>query len=258
MATKESKSANVGVSLDPTTMYEGGGLVDDLDATIEEAAFVMFDYGGKAPIPVPAAHFKLVGEDGEARDQYWSIGKDFAPSSDGGTLVATGTSTSLNKGSNFGILMASIVESGFPSNRLTDSIKVLEGMKCHFSRVAAPKRGTVKAPRADGKVYDDTILVISKIHQLPWEAKPGKKGATGATKGKAGGGDASMDEELMEVVQTILLEKGGEITRQQLAAAAFASLKENPNRNAMVKRVYEDEFLQNGPWGYEKGVVSLG
>jgi hypothetical protein len=254
MATKEMK--NAGVSLNPTDMYEGGGLLDDLDATVEEAAFVMFDYNGKVPVPIPTAYFKLVGEDGEPHDQYWSIGKDFAPSQDGGTLVATGTATGINRGSNFGILMASIVEAGFPANRLTDSIKVMEGMKCHLNRIAAPKRGTVKAPRADGKVYDDTILVISKIHQLPWETPKKGKGGAAPVKGKAANED--LDTELTEVVQNILMEKGGEITRQQLAAATFQALKENQNRNAMVKRVYEDEFLNNGPWIYEKGIVGLG
>lgn len=244
--------------MDPSTMYEGGGLLNDLDATIEEAEFVMFDFNGKAPIPSPTARFKLVGEDGEGHEQYWSVGKDFAPSDDGDSLVPTGTATSINKGSNFGILMSSIVEAGYPANRLTASIGDMVGMVAHFSRVAAPKRSIVKAPRADGKVYEDTILVVSKIHQLPWEKAAAKGKGTAKGKGAASPVSASIDDELVEAVQGILLEKGGEVTRQQLAAAAFQALKDNPNRNAMVKRVYEDEFLGNGPWTYEKGVVSLG
>jgi hypothetical protein len=255
MAKKEAVG---GVGLAPSAMYEGGGgLLDDVDATIEEAAFVMFDYNGKAPVPIPAAYLKLVGEDGEAHDQYWSIGKDFSPNEDGSGLVATGTATGINKGSNFGILMSSIVEAGFPENRLGESIKVLEGLKCHLARVAAPKRSTQRAPRADGKVYDETILTINKIYQLPWEKGAGKGKVGGKGAKVVGVEDSSLDEELQEAITGILLEKGGEVTRQQLAAAVFQSLKENPNRNAMVKRAYEDEFLKNGPWAYDKGTISM-
>jgi hypothetical protein len=252
--TKEQQVS--GVSLNPEGFFEGGGLLDDLAATVVEAEFVMWDYNGKAPIPVPAAHLVLEGENKETHDQYWAAGKDFAPSGDGSSLVPTGTATGINKGSNFGILMASIVAAGFPANRLADSIKVLEGMEAHFTRVAAPKRNIQRQPRADGKEYDQTILTVSKVYKLPWEAA-GKKGGA-AKKGAAPTVDVDADSELVEVVTGILLERGEGITRQALSAAVFQAIKDNPNRNTLVKRVYDEGFLTSGPWEYKNGVVSMG
>lgn len=255
-------AAQKGVGLAPSSMVEGGGLLSDIDVTIKEASFVMWDYAGKKPIPVPAARFLMADGEGVDHEQYWSAGSGkFAPSPDGSRLVPLVGDAAINSGSNFALLIQSIVNAGFPENRLEDDITIFQGMKAHMERVAAPRRNIQKAPRADGKVYEDTVLIVTKIIKLPWEAA-GKGGSKAKPTGKAApaepeeGGEDEMSGLAMTTVMGLLTEKG-RMTKQQLLGAVFQALKEDPNRNAIVQVINQDEFLKGGPWTYAKGSLSM-
>ena len=106
--------------LRPSGFSEGGGLLDDVNATVKEARFEIFDYQGKGNA-APSARFTLSLEDGSEVSQNWSCGKatDWTPSEDGKTLVAIGRATSLNRQSNVALLLESIVNSGFPEDRIS-------------------------------------------------------------------------------------------------------------------------------------------
>jgi hypothetical protein len=263
-----------GASLKPSEMTEGSGLLDDVTCTWKSCSFEMFDYQGKSPQPVPALKAVLDPDDsGDETDQYWSMGnaKDWIPSDDGKRLVAVGSATTLKTSSNGAILLTSLVNAGFPEDKIGDDISVFEGMVAHMVRIPAPKRpGLKKRVREDGREFEDTVLTVGEIISLPWE----KKKAKGAPKGKAAakgapkkaaakpaadaGADDDVNDAAVAFMMGALAEAGDDgLTKKELPTMAFQALKDDPNRNAIVQLVYQDDFLANGPWNYEDGVVSM-
>lgn len=247
-------------SFKPSEMGEGGGLLDDVDVTLKECRVCTWDYNGTVPTAVPAIKVVMqLTDGGDTAEQYWSAGspKDWMPSDDGKKLVAIGKQTVLVRSSNAGILMESILNSGFPEDKLGDDISVLEGMEAHLMRVPAPKRGgLVKKARADGREFEDTILTVSKIHKLPWEKK-GK--AKGKATDEAGGGDEAVKASAEAALMAVLAQHPDGVTKQQIPGLVFKEVDaKDPNRNEVVKLVFTDDFLKVGPWSFEDGIVKLG
>lgn len=264
----------MGVSLKPSDAVAGGGLLDDEDVKIVESKFTMFDYGGKAQ-PVPALMWKLDRMDGtDPISQYWSMGKalDWIPSDDGKELVPIGRATELIESSNGMLLITSVINAGIPESKLGDDATIFEGMECHVNRIAAPVRKGLN--QAEGK----TILTVTKIHKLPWE----KAAATPAAKGKGGGkrkpaagkgkaaaavddGAADIDALATEFILGVLANDEtmqgfpDGIPKAKLAPECFATLaSDDPNRSAIVRKVFDDTFLNAGPWSYTGGKISMG
>jgi len=265
-----------GVSLKPSEAV-AGGLLDDVTVDWKECAFEMWDYNGKIPAPVPALKVAMEEPDTkEEHTQYWSCGRaqDWAPSNDGKQLVAVGSATAIRTSSNVFVLLKSLVDCKFPEDKLGNDISELQGLRAHMSRVAAPKRpGLAKAKRtaADGTEYEDTILVVSDIHNMPWEkAKPtgapktagvGTAKAAAPTKAAppAEGEAQPIDEEATTFMMEALADAGDDgIPRKTIPTVAFQKLTGNPNRNAIAKRVYEEDFLSAGPWVYDGTVIKMG
>ena len=265
MGKAKSKAA----SLNPETFTEGGGLIDDVDVSFKDCLFEMFDYQGKVAVPIPALKATMVTEDGDEMDQFWSMGSanDWIPSEDGSQIVAVGSATGIRSSSNGGIFLKSLIDAGFPVDKLGDDITVLDGMQAHVIQVPAPKRaGIKKAKRADGKEYEDTILIIGEIKTMPWEKSKPK----GAPKGKAAGKgkakpkaksaeEAHAQDEDLEAKATAaileILEEAGTVSKKELPGKIFQTMKADPDRNAVVKLVFSDEFLGSGPWDYDDGVL---
>lgn len=253
--------------LAPSGMSEGGGLLDDVDVTFKSCRFVKWDYAGKVPTSIPAAEvvMELEGVE-EGVKQYWSAGNanDWMPGPDGKTLVAIGKATAIVSSSNLGILLTSIVNAGYPEDKLSDDISELDGMECHVARVPAPKRsGLTRAPRADGRAFEDTILTVSKIHKLPWEKKAAKGGGKGKGGGKAKVEAASGTAEDVATASTdalmaVLAENPDGVAKQQIPGLVFKAIGDSPLRNAVVKLVFTDDFLKEGPWEFADGKVKLG
>jgi len=227
---------------------KGGGLLDDCKVTFKEVEFTTFNYGGVAE----ATAFKavLLDEEDVESEQYWSCGAGWTPSKDGKSLVSSKGKTQVNESSNFGIFLSYLADADFPQDKLEDDdIKVLEGMVAHVIRVDAPKRNLApKPPRADGKVYKDTILVVNEIISLPGEKKAGK--------GKAAGGGKVADKTTASIME-ILGENPKGMDKKKLASAVFAANKNDPDRSAMVQLTYDDEFLGAGPWDYDGKTVKM-
>jgi hypothetical protein len=208
----------------------------------------------------------MVMEDDEEATQYYSMGSanDWIPSEDGSQLMAVGKASSIRMTTNGGIFLKSLIDAGFPVDKLGDDITVLDGLQAHVIRVPAPKRpGLKRQNREDGKKFEETILIVGEILTLPWEkSKP--KGAPAkktAPKGKAKPkskakpepeGDVN-DAATMAVLS--ILESEGTITKKELPSKIFQTEKENPDRNAIVKAVFDDAFLEAGPWDYEDGTL---
>ncbi len=268
-------------SMNPDDMGEGGGLLNDINLTWKETRFVLYDYNGTVPVKNPALRVLLVDEDGAEFEQYWSAGdaKNWVPSSDGKRLQSVESTTSeVNRTTNTGILMKSLVDSGYDRAALaTGDVSTLDGMVAHMIQVPAPKRDGVTAsaaPRADGRVFEKTILVVDQIPQMPGEKKAAPKGRTRSapaaqTKSATPANDPTSDDvvttKARESINAVLEENIGEhpegIPKAELVKLVFNHLRQDPDRNTIVQQsVSDDEFLMDGSqglWVYEDGTVSL-
>lgn len=248
-------------SLNPDDFGEGGGLLDNVNVTFKEVRFVMWDYNGKVPTPSPALHVRFEQEDGSIADQYWSAGqgKDFIASKDGSRLIPLTDGKTVVKTSNAAMLIKSIVDSGFPKDKLVEAegkCTVFEGMKAHVFRKPTSREGIKKD---EGKKYEDTVLLVSEIIQLPWEKGKGSGG------GKSGGGGKAATSDINEKAQSVMfsiVSEKGSIAKKDLPMAIFNWFKDNakgdPDQGAVTKLAVNDEFLGSGPWAYVDGVLSLG
>ena len=260
-----------GVSLNPEDFAAGGGLIDDVDVVLVSCLFDMFDYNGTVQPGVPSLRLELEAGMDENIIQFYSMGNanDWLPSDDGSQLVAVGKAANIRLTSNGGILLKSMIDAGFPAEKLTDDITILDGMEVHMIRVPAPERPGLKNKKE--KKFEDTLLIVSEIKTLPWEKKAAKAttkakpvGAPAAAKAKketakakpevAEEGDDAVSDAAVAAVLAILAEEGT-ITKKALPGKIFQTEKENPDRNAIVKLVFDDEFLGAGPWEYEDGVL---
>jgi hypothetical protein len=247
------KAKEVYASFKPSTFIEGGGLMDNVVVTWKECRAVMWDYNGRIQTPNPALKVALVAEDGQETDQYWSAGsdKEWAPTDDGLKLKSKGSNPGIIKSSNMGLLMKSLLDSGFPEDKMDDKVTTFEGLVAHMVRVPAPeRRGLTKSPRADGKTYDATILVVDEIVKLPWE----KKEVVAEKKGE----DDDLKMKARDLVMELLAENPKGLTKKALAAAAFKRLpKDDPNRTAVFQLLYKDEFLADGMWEFDGNTLKV-
>jgi len=266
-------------SLNPESFTEGGGLIDDVDVTFEECRFEMFDYqGAMAPPGSPSLKVVMKTEEDEKMDQYYSMGaaKDWLPSEDGTQLVSVGSASGIRASSNGGIFLKSLIDAGFPADKIGSDISVIDGLRCHVIRVPEPARSglkkTKKQEEREEKYGPKTILVVSEILTLPWEkekpkgkAKPAGKPA--AAKSKAAPAPTPVQEEaegdgLDSAVNAIMgiLAESGTATKKELPGKLFQVLKDDPNRNEAIKMAFDDDFLadEDRPWTFSDGTLVLG
>ena len=255
--------------LAPENQQEGQGLLDDVDVSFQKVRVVTWDYNGKVAVPVPALCVTMEQEDGAVNDQYYSLGKatDWQPNEDGTEVVAVGKATGITNSSNAALLINSLVDAGFPTAKITDDVRFMEGIKVHMSRIPAPKRGgTTKAPRADGRVFEDTVLVISAIIAMPGaKAAPKGKPATAPVAGKAATPKTAptaapaedLEERCSNLMMEILAENPAGVKKAQIPGLALKKVAKDADKNAVVARMYQDDFLNSGAWTFDKGVVTL-
>ena len=249
-----------GASLSPDTYVEGGGLLNDVDVRWKECRFELWDYNGKVPIGVPALKVTMdvVADEPYEAIQYFSAGsgKDWEPSKDGRKLISIGAASGISKSSNLAILISSMIEAKYPPDKIGEDCTDFEGLEAHMVRIKAPERkGIVKAPRADGKEYESQNLVVDRIIKFPWDKKAtGKVGTAKAGKGEEAAGD-DLTDKAQNAIMEILEKNPKGLDKKKLANVVFNALKADPDRNAIVKLAYDEEFLTNGPWSYEKGVI---
>jgi hypothetical protein len=250
--------------------FTTGGLIDDVDITVTEARFVMWDYAGQLRDPIPALAVTMeTGGEGtpltETYTQYYSAGdsRNLMPSADGKALEIVGGTGGLKSSSNAGHFLVSLVNAGFPEDRLLEGdISVLDAMECHVHRIPQPERkGLIKTPKQGDR--EATILVVSKIHHFPWEGKKAKAAGasvskmpakdTVAAEATATGPNAAMVEKARATVLGILANLGGSVAKNRLTAEVFKVLMSDPDRQAVLRLAYQDEFLmgEGHPWKYD-------
>ena len=242
------------VSLRPSDAVEGGGLLDNVDVTWKEVRFAMWDYNGAVEVAGPALKVVMEVDDGTKIEQYFSCGKadDWTPSKDGKKLVPVGGAKALNKSSNFMILLDSLIKADFPEDKIGDDCSVFEGLEAHMVRVKAPERkGLAQTKRADGKTYERTNLVVDVIHKLPWD----KKGA----KEKGGDSDAVSEKTAALIMEILSEDADKKWPKAKLAGEVFKRLNTSKDKDAMAaaQLANKDDFLKEGAWSLDKGMVSM-
>ena len=245
--------------------FTAGGLVDDVDVTIKKARFVEWDYGGTIPKPSLAACFEMEDDEGNEHIQYFSGGdlKNWTPSEDGKRLDRAGSATTLNDNSNLSQLITSIINAGFPENKLDEDISIFEDMYCHVLRKAQPKRTGLIQPEEGERAR--TVLLVTEIHKMPWEKKGKKTTTKTKTKAKAKpaedeeeeGGDDLSAKATEAVLEALIEADGGPISKVDLSKAVFKKLTKDPDRNKVVQLVHDQEFLTEGDWKYDGAKISL-
>lgn len=262
-------------------MDEGGGLLNDVIVTFKEPKFVRTNYGGKSSTYRPAAHILLVEDDGTTYDdQFWSAGKDtdWVPSDDGHYLVKVGAKSGISKSSNFGLLMKSLMENGFPKDKVDQDITFLDGVKVHLRQQVVADRDKVKSK--DGtKEYDATVLAVAEIIEYPWEKKTGAAKSGGGKKKAAnkkaqdqqedGGGDDGAADPEQAAVEYIVskLAENPEGVNKALLPSMLIKDKNAGNvdmdtgfANKVIAVIFKPGWAeQEGhPWTAEGGTLKLG
>lgn len=224
-------------------MVEGGAVPVDQNLRVKEARFALFDYQGKAQ-PTTAARLILVNDDGVEYTQHYSAADPsrFVPSQDGKSLIPVGAAPSLNKSSNFYILMNNLVSSGFPENKLGADISVIDGLYAYWIGVPEPKRTGLQRTQEQA-AREKVILCPSQIHNLPWEkaaSKPTKPAQKSAAAKPAAAAETAADDITQATVDFIskIIDEAGATTRQQLAVRVFKDLAKDPNRDAIATMIF--------------------
>jgi hypothetical protein len=259
--------------LNPAEFAEGG-ILNDVIALFKKCRFVMFDYQGKAD-PAPSLKIELeVDGDDQVHEQYWSVGgaDKWKPSEDGLKLVPIGTATHLNTSTRIYQLLKTLVDCGFPADKLGDDIGVLDGLKAHVVQIPFK---TNMEPAAGEKKKDQTVLVIDKIINLPWETSSTPK----ATRGRKAGSTASttataapapdLTTKAADYVKQMLTKAFGDgttsIPKNQFMRLCYNDhgLKDDPDKAAISKLLTQDDFLKQAwdadgvEWKYENGELTL-
>lgn len=257
------------VSLNPDSFQEGG-LIQDVNVVIKEAQFCLWDYDGKQAESSLMLGTVLTDEEGKDHTQYFSAGDKqyFAPDDTGNHLVPIGDKTALNRNTNCAIFLASLVQAGFPVDKLETGVHSLVGTVVHIIRVPAPKRsGLIRTgPNAQ---KEQTILEVDKIVSMPGVGggAGGKKTGLGASSsrppgrvnggmtsnvatgnvatGNVAAGDPEVDALANETLIGILAEAGGQVQKKALPVAANKALAGNPMRGKVVARIFDDAFLSS-------------
>lgn len=223
------------------------GLLDGADVTIKTLRYVVRDrtnprtaLTGDTRLYIEAI---FVDDEGREHTEYYSIGDTtkFVPSPDGRKALPVVDGARFSANSKGIKLIASLVNSGFPEDRLADDLGVFSGTVGHVRRTTLP--------RIAGQEKDATILEFTQIHKLPWEKEEKeKKAAAPKSSRKAADPVPPSDgvrEKAVSTLMEILTENGGEILRQKVAPAAFKLLATDADRNAVVSLVFREDFLRS-------------
>ncbi len=252
MAKEERQSAG----LNPDGFTEPGGLWDSLVATWRNPRYGMFEFKKRdatSGAEIPCFIVDLEDEEGGSLGpQPWSVGfaADWEASEDGTKMYPVGDRKAFAKDQDFSLLITSLLEAGYPKDKLDTDISVFDGMKVHMVRQDAPER---KGKKKGDDEKKRTVPVVDKILEMPGE---GKKGSASASKGKGKVDDAAPPSDIDEMAQENALEILGDNPKGMsvvgLIGKVFTKLKkekvDQKKINAVTALFRNKEFLGNGPW----------
>ncbi|MEE8608594.1 MAG: hypothetical protein V3S55_13385 [Nitrospiraceae bacterium] len=253
-----------------------GGLLDDVNAIVVSARFVIWDYG-QGKVEKTFLNLTLKPDDDEAEhEQYFSAADPdtWVPNEDGTSLVRPAESEStkpLNNNTVFAQLMASIENAGFPPEMLEgNDISVLDGLYGHWRREAQPPRKGLKREDPEREL---TVLVLDNLISMPGEAPKAPTRAAARVAGKpaarrpappaaaAPAAGAPVDELGDKAVGAIIarLEKEGPTPKSALTGLFFSTFKQDANRKELLALATDEQWLlamaEMGYWAYEDGTL---
>lgn len=249
----------------------GGGAVMDGDYVIK-CRTGMFDYGGT--IEAVPALFVTYGD----TEQAYSAGKGSALSKDHPDYEFD----SISKNSNALQWISSILDAGFPKDKLDADVRVFDGTNVHVEAKAQPKRAGIKDSK-EGAV----ISLITKINSLPGAKaaagkpvavpkapapKPAASGATTPAPTSAApaaveatttsNGELDMETTLL-VQEALAGATDNKLGRMKLGTVLLTTLvrAKNPNQAAIRKMATDAAWLaanaEVGGWTFDNDTVSL-
>lgn len=245
------------VNIRPDEAAEGGGLIDDFDGEITDMRFIMTDFNGKVQEAVPVCRV-VYGVEGEEYDDLLSVGgkNDFAPDESGRGLNKLGSKAVLTKTCNYVVFINSLVESGFPLNKLDEGdVSSVIGVKGHFLRKVID-HGFKKKKDGD---RPDTVMVCTKVLTLPGKGGTAVKTRT-RTKAKVAA-NPELAETVAIIIQGVVIENDGNVAKKSLMSALFksADMKSlGSDKTAAMKLASSDAFLkEREEWTYEDGLLKM-
>jgi len=244
----------IGVSINPEDFSEGG-ILNDVDVEFLKLRFLsgeeaveqtdsMGTYTDVEETLFVAANLKHQDGDGW---EYWSAGKleYFEPSKDGKRAIPVGNAERLSKSCNAYILLASIIDCGFPRDEFVDDLSVVDGMLAHLFRAEQPKRAGLGGD--DGRTR--TVLTVDKIlDESPvGTGKKGKK-ASGKAKAEETESGEDFDEIAADTIVKILTDAdGGPVKRTSVVGRMLKILKKShpDDFKAIIQATNEEGFFEN-------------
>lgn len=233
------------ISLNPET-YTQGGFLDDVDATLTELRFCLWDYGDAQKYGVSPALRVTIETEGYDKSvtQHYRAGdsKFLQPSNDGKNLLPVSMNKdhkhgTLREDSNASRFIRSLVESGFPRHLLDGGdISVVDGTKVHLISQLQPKR-----PGLSGQGdKDKQIVLVEKILSDFTNAKTSDKTKKSTT--------VSSDEDLAsKYILKILDREKGSVSMDDLVQKAFAFMIEDKvspkERNEAIQKMADNDYL---------------
>lgn len=238
------------VSLRPGDAQEGGFL-DDVDVTIKSLRAVHWDYKGKAD-PCAAIEATFLTDEGKERIEYYRVGKPdkLVPNAENTKFLPVSGTGGIMKKSKGWYFVTSLINAGFPEDKVTDDLSVFNNTRVHVNITALPEKMTDDA----GKDKENKAILVTKVVTLPWEQKSGsKKPAPAASTAKptAAAAPASAPQSASDIVTKAIAEcakaasdAGGSLPRIKLSQQVFRQLAQDTDRNAVVKLVGDPAWLQ--------------
>lgn len=228
------------VSMNPNTHEEGGGLLSDEDVKVLSARYVDdFNYNGTQPATVALKLSMNCDKYENPIDQHYALGRV----SDGWVAVNDGKGADNTQGkapkksSNFSTLMASLVEAGFPVDKLdSGDASVLDGLQCHVVRKKIAR--TFRDREDDGKGQE--CLVVTKINALPGETAAAAPAANDA---------------VVALVTDVLKGNKNELPKAQLLTMAFQAAP--AELKGAVTTFVQDEAQLQQHFALADGVVKI-
>jgi len=242
------------------------GMFDDQDGTITDcvaATASQAENYTKAPPDTPLFIAEITDVNGSQHKQYWSLGEaaDWQPSDDGKGFIPISGKGGINRTSNLGMFLDSLVQEGYPAESLASGdLTQLIGLKAHFivkkTDRTIVRRDKDEAPKPTG------VLIVNKIHALPGTKSASAPASKAAVGGKANGaattaktaaakpadaGDFDdVDEILVPAVLEALGDAEGGLEKKQLVKIAntvFNTAENKALRNKAIGRANQPGFM---------------
>lgn len=238
------------VSLRPSS-FTNASKFTDINVEFTKAVFAETAYADGTETFAFIANLTDLDDGGE-HEQLWSMGaiSSWSASDDGLDAIPTKDGGTIKKTSNFGMLMQSLVDAGFPEDKI-ENAGSLVGLRVHLAAKAIKDNNGER-----------TVPVVGKILSLPWE----KKKSTGAAKVKpntstaaaaapvAAPTPAALSDEVKSLVDmavmAVVVGSEGELEKKKLNAKVMKLIQSDTEtypkarHGAIMAAVAKDDVLR--------------